>query len=225
MCTVCGVRKVRPQRSAKKPFCRCDECERAFKREKQRKIREKQKELVQDDPVRGMKRCTKCKKLKYYSAYSVKKTSASGELNKICDACLSKLYMSQDKFEKEMTAAWWRQRAYSVNNSVRTRLAKKEGIPLSDCPMDKLDWKCGPNDLIELFKQQKGECIYCGCRLDRNNLCTDHMTPISRGGGHELGNLALACKDCNMLKLDKTKSEFKTFLIEYANRIISRTKG
>lgn len=225
ICIDCGIRKVRPQRAAKRPFYRCDECQRRYKREEMQKIRAKKKELVQDDPVRGMKRCTKCKKLKYYSAYSIKKSSVSGELNKICDACLSRMYMSQDKFEKEMTAAWWRQRAYSVNNYVRTREAKKEGIPLSDYAMALLKWKCSPNDLIVLFKQQKGKCIYCGCQLDKTNLCTDHMTPLSREGKHEFSNLALACKDCNQLKLSKTKQEFIAFLIEYANRIISRTQG
>lgn len=225
MCCDCKVKPVKPQRNAKRPYSRCDECNRRYKREEMQKLRAKQKELVQDRPDIGMKRCTKCNKLKWYSAYSTHANSDSNELNKICDACLTKLYASQHKFEKDFTPEWWRARAYNVNTVYRNKLARKQGIPASSLSLNDLPWVCKPNDLVDLYLLQKGLCCYCGIKLTKQNLGVDHKKVLSRGGEHIKENLALCCKDCNQLKLDKHYDEFVLFLQDYAKRIIDRNNG
>jgi len=222
LCKDCKTKPVKPQRNAKRPFYRCEECHRAFKREEMRKSREKKKALLQDDPEKGMKRCSKCKKLKYYSAYSIRKNSVTNELNKICDACLTKAYLSKEKRAEGMSPEWWRARAYAANNTVRNRIARKLGVPTSSVPVKSLPWICGPNDLVELFNTQNGECCYCGVQITKDNLSVDHKTALGSGGTHTKENICLCCKDCNTLKLDKSSDQFTEFLQNYARRIISR---
>jgi len=50
-------------------------------------------------------------------------------------------------------------------------------------------------------------CQYCGAN-DQELHC-DHILPISRGGTNELGNLATACKTCNLSKGGRTVEEWK----------------
>lgn len=43
------------------------------------------------------------------------------------------------------------------------------------------------------------ECLWCGADC-ANEYHIDHVTPLSRGGSHEIWNLAIACRDCNLRK-------------------------
>ena len=49
-------------------------------------------------------------------------------------------------------------------------------------------------------------CVYCGAT---NRIEVDHIIPLSRGGKHELDNLAPACRSCNASKRDKLLSEWE----------------
>jgi 5-methylcytosine-specific restriction endonuclease McrA len=49
-------------------------------------------------------------------------------------------------------------------------------------------------------------CCYCG---ETGNLELEHLTPIVRGGRPVLGNLALACGECNRQKMTMTVEEFR----------------
>lgn len=42
-----------------------------------------------------------------------------------------------------------------------------------------------------------GECKHCGTS---ENLCVDHITPVSMGGGNEIENLQCLCRSCNSKK-------------------------
>lgn len=68
-----------------------------------------------------------------------------------------------------------------------------------------------------------GKCFYCECELpedtkqydERENMVSftrnwhiDHMIPLSRGGSHDIDNLAPSCGSCNMKKLTMTSDEF-----------------
>lgn len=58
----------------------------------------------------------------------------------------------------------------------------------------------------EVFERDSYTCSYCGAvgvPLD-----CDHVFPVSRGGGHNLGNLTTACATCNRSKSDKTVEEW-----------------
>jgi hypothetical protein len=50
-------------------------------------------------------------------------------------------------------------------------------------------------------------CVSCGARGGR--LDCDHVLPVSRGGGHQLANLATACLRCNRATQAKTPEEWR----------------
>lgn len=47
------------------------------------------------------------------------------------------------------------------------------------------------------FAEFNHRCAYCGADGD---LHIEHVVPISKGGGHTIGNIVPACKDCNFSK-------------------------
>lgn len=53
-----------------------------------------------------------------------------------------------------------------------------------------------------------GPCAYCGDPIPTQ---VDHIIPRSRGGSDDRGNLAPACKTCNMEKLDFTPEEYRAW--------------
>ena len=48
-------------------------------------------------------------------------------------------------------------------------------------------------------------CYWCG---KRRKATIDHLTPLTRGGKHRIGNVQIACFSCNASKNNKTPSEF-----------------
>lgn len=71
--------------------------------------------------------------------------------------------------------------------------------------------------IAQLIERDGGlRCFYCGKPLHRDKtryqepdyVCIDHKLPRSKGGGHELSNLALSCRPCNSSKRTKTAEEF-----------------
>jgi len=48
-------------------------------------------------------------------------------------------------------------------------------------------------------------CAYCG---GETRLTIEHLTPLSRGGKNEVGNIAPACQPCNTSKNARTAEEF-----------------
>lgn len=54
-----------------------------------------------------------------------------------------------------------------------------------------------------------GYCMYCGVICGSVHI--EHMTPISRGGMHEIDNLTVACPDCNRQKHTMTFPEYVEF--------------
>lgn len=55
--------------------------------------------------------------------------------------------------------------------------------------------------------QRDGDvCTYCGCT--DGEFVVDHVIPTSRGGTHDLDNLAVACRSCNASKKDRLVEEW-----------------
>ena len=63
-------------------------------------------------------------------------------------------------------------------------------------------------DIQELLEEQGWMCVYCHEPLD-DFWEIDHILPISRGGGDQTDNLAIACRPCNRSKGAKLLSEWK----------------
>lgn len=59
-------------------------------------------------------------------------------------------------------------------------------------------------------------CHWCGTKVSGSNIHFDHVTPISKGGSHTIGNLCSACQECNSSKHDRLMTEWprngQTFL-------------
>lgn len=68
----------------------------------------------------------------------------------------------------------------------------------------------------KLLKRDGRRCHYCGIVLEENGLQSynpngisiDHIIPIAHGGGDELENLVLCCRNCNRKKLTSEYGEF-----------------
>ena len=69
---------------------------------------------------------------------------------------------------------------------------------------------------VMVWDRTGGQCYFCGCELDwyeervKFRPHVDHLHPVSRGGGNDLDNLAMACPKCNMGKGGLTAEEFRT---------------
>lgn len=58
---------------------------------------------------------------------------------------------------------------------------------------------------FEVYERDGFKCVYCGSRKD---LSCDHVTPESKGGATEKGNLVTSCKSCNSRKKTKSLADF-----------------
>ena len=65
-----------------------------------------------------------------------------------------------------------------------------------------------------LFTKQDGKCaaMNCACSPGRKFMHLDHIRPIIRGGGNEIGNLQLLCGPCNSMKGNGTMEELENKL-------------
>ena len=72
-----------------------------------------------------------------------------------------------------------------------------------------------------LCEQYDNRCVYCREELP---LVSDHVTPLSRGGGNSIDNIVPACKSCNSMKGAMTFDEFVKRLREVVERLRKVTK-
>ncbi len=61
-------------------------------------------------------------------------------------------------------------------------------------------------EIQEILREQNFRCAYCQIPVKEYHV--DHVVPLSRGGGNDKQNLAIACPSCNMKKGRKTAEEF-----------------
>lgn len=79
---------------------------------------------------------------------------------------------------------------------VQRRRARKLAAPVND--FTAADWR----DVIHDFNHACAYCLRRGVSLQQ-----EHMTPLSRGGGHTRSNIVPACGSCNNRKGTKTLIE------------------
>lgn len=58
-----------------------------------------------------------------------------------------------------------------------------------------------------LYKRDKMQCQFCGCKPGSEELTIDHVTPRAQGGKSTWENCVLACVACNRKKADKTPDQ------------------
>lgn len=61
----------------------------------------------------------------------------------------------------------------------------------------------GDKDKRRKYEEQGGVCPKCGGHFAYEDMQGDHVTPWSRGGHTEYGNLQMLCKKCNREKSDR----------------------
>jgi 5-methylcytosine-specific restriction protein A len=72
-----------------------------------------------------------------------------------------------------------------------------------------------------IFERDNYICWYCGKdtrpfigkAVSHGTPSVDHITPLSKGGGHEADNLRTACMSCNMFKRRMTVEEFRAYML------------
>lgn len=62
-------------------------------------------------------------------------------------------------------------------------------------------------DHSRLYRRQRGKCAYC--RGGKGTLQMDHVIPLLLGGRHSVGNIVLACADCNKSKAAMTHMQWR----------------
>lgn len=69
---------------------------------------------------------------------------------------------------------------------------------------------------LERIESQRNLCYWCHCSLLRDGNFVgekDHLTPLSRGGSQNIGNIVAACYVCNQEKHNRTWREYQQFLL------------
>lgn len=206
MCLSC--RQSKPvdlfYKTAKGYSYRCKECEKAVARERQRQRSRQLKVTV------VTKVCSRCSAEKPAQAFHSNTFNPDG-LGQYCKECrraYDKTPESREKAAKNMRAC--RARYKTQPNTVSWWRHRMAGDSFLGLPAQKVK---------ELF-DARPFCAYCHADLRESityaNL--DHRTPKSRGGSNDISNIAIACRDCNFLKHDRTDAEFRAFLREYVIR-------
>ena len=74
---------------------------------------------------------------------------------------------------------------------------KEEGIKSANNRSTVIQQGVSSSDVRAWRTEQPDICVYCGATT---SLGIDHITPLSSGGKHELDNLVVSCKPCNLSK-------------------------
>lgn len=77
-----------------------------------------------------------------------------------------------------------------------------------------------PTKKTKVAEKCSWRCAYCGCHLDWNSLCIEHVIPKSTGGSNDIENLLPSCRSCNSTK---GISDLETFRLRLA--VNKRTDG
>jgi 5-methylcytosine-specific restriction endonuclease McrA len=72
--------------------------------------------------------------------------------------------------------------------------------------LDKLNSRKYRTHKERVFNRDGRTCRYCGS--DEEPLHIDHIIPRKRGGTHDLDNLQVLCKACNLAKSSKEEGVF-----------------
>ena len=162
-----------------------------------------------------MKVCGTCKVLKEYISFSNSNSTKDNLCRRCrdCDAVARKKYYENHKEKELLRKKNWRdsnkdflknyQQKYQANNIFRWAeyQHRRRAIALNNGV-----FFISKNELLKIYNSP---CIYCGSLQD---ITLEHVIPISRGGTHGIGNIASACRNCNLSKGSKTIMEWRKSL-------------
>lgn len=155
--------------------------------------------------------CRKCRKKLPISMFGKNIDSST---KKSCLPCDKLVFLRGDIVKS---------RAAAINSRHVKEEFYRSGAKISP---NELVWICTKEWIEAEIKRASSMCSYCSVKLEwGKNLCFDHVVPLSRGGKLDGDNITPSCIDCNSLKGTKTGEEFISFLVEYAERVLSKFNG
>lgn len=160
-----------------------------------------QHECLADAPLPETKRCSDCRRDLPAADFHRSLGKYGGRLRRAsrCRACQSSY------------AAAWRER--NKESLAAKKRAEREAHPAAyrTWKYNHRARKYGASDLSEAelapLLDRFGEPCSYGCGRPATTL--DHVVPLSRGGAHSVANLALACRQCNAQKRERTPEEWR----------------
>jgi hypothetical protein len=105
----------------------------------------------------------------------------------------------------------WKKRQFASDNSANRVLKYRNKRQALGMP------KGSTYDSKTILQRDHYACVYCG---STNNLCVDHVFPITQGGTDDSDNLVCSCKLCNSGKAGRTPDQagYKWLNIDACNR-------
>jgi 5-methylcytosine-specific restriction endonuclease McrA len=150
--------------------------------------------------VAGRKRCPRCGESKLARDFSASRHTSDG-LHSQCRACNNERSRVWKQANPEKAKAGYRR--WSEANRERRRVRKaveRSGAGQSGGEILTVEsWLA----VLDAFDRR---CCYC---RSQDDLSLDHLTPVSRGGGAVVGNVAPACRPCNCSKHARLVEEFR----------------
>jgi 5-methylcytosine-specific restriction endonuclease McrA len=199
-CSICKVKKeivlfAKDSRTKSGFAARCKQCDAQASRdyaknnkEKRKNYRKKyyeeNKEIIKKQQQEYRKTCNRSEENKVYRLKNKKHLSIKAkqyrEKNK--EKIKEK---SKDYYKKNKEKFFW-------HNAKRRSILRKASI-------------------YTITKKEKKRILMSSCFacFTTENITIDHVIPLSRGGGHRIGNLIPLCMACNRSKKNKTLTEWK----------------
>lgn len=120
-------------------------------------------------------------------------------------------YITEEKFKDSM--GFPNDHDFAIRSDMTTlwfdpRMGYPEGHPQHDfIKSTRAEIENNRQKFYNKLANRDGEfCNSCG---NENNLCIDHIIPVSKSGGNEMENLQLLCPRCNSQKSDRPTEEWK----------------
>lgn len=174
------------------------------------KIRAAQREYVKThkDEISAYGRATRDRYREYHKAYN--KIYSQTEKCKIT----MKRYSDTNKDAIKTYQKSYRSRlSVKLNNRIKSHMRRAKVKGLAGYHTS--------SDLEDIFIEQLGKCVYCGCSLHKS-YSIDHIIPVSRLELNPTNfsyNLQLLCGSCNSSKNTKTHEEYLDYLSKVPTRI------
>lgn len=212
VCTKCGLAKPYDRftkskitKSGRYPSCKdCKNAQNAEHYQANREMilaRMKAKNTSRKDAIRA-------NHARWYAANKAAKLAR----NKTWKARNAERYLAQQKeyIENNRSSANQRARAWRQRHPERAKITRMHANHARRVAYDS---GCSKSELEQWISSQSKICTYCGvaCESDYH---VDHFYPLSRGGKHQIANLRIACKSCNLRKSNRDPHEFIKSLSE-----------
>ena len=147
--------------------------------------------------VNERKACTKCRENKQLSEFGPGRATCAP-----CRRAIENARYAANSAKRIRQADEWRRANPEKVKGYRTGHNQKQRAKRASVFVD----PNLPSDYRGLLLDFYGACLRCG---SWDNLEIDHVTPISKGGSHELSNMQVLCKPCNSSKGNRSSVDFR----------------